>query len=605
MCQPVSHPPRRPILLLSLVLGLVCESLTSLRGQTSNRVWFVSYNGQPTPSSDVSVQTVATDGSANTLPAGAATYFVSQTNFSSLNSPYDVAVDPAMGKAYVLDNNVENGTPEYIYSFNLAGTPVQIAASATVLYTMPVPAADVTANTYPLITGLALDPVNHFLYFNQVDFTTGTNSCIGRLDLASSIKSDLYSTNNGNPVLHAYNVGQIPGQGPIGLDTTNIYLGAINNRTGNSGVYVAPRDGGGSFAEIVGVSTNDVNFTNGLVSGVASDPADHFVYYLTFNGGYFNGSFNLGQNAVWVYNTVAHSKAKIVSGYPGYPENLAVDPANGRYYFTLGLDGTQYPPGTNYQAIYTSNLGTTYVPTLLYTPGLSGLDVAGGLNAGYVALQGIYVEDAPALGAFSTAIYLTGGAAVTLSPGLVPSDPSSTALIGATVAVNGGIFPGDGDTLAAVTNGTTIAATYNASTETLTLSGSDSLTNYQQVLRTVAFSSSNVDPTHGGAYPTRGITWTVTDGVLTSPVATSSVTLVAAPAPAANRISFVVTAGNWILLYTGTSGQNYVVQFAASLPGPWSDLSPVLTANSAGLIAYNGLSQPRFGNRFYRVRTAP
>lgn len=604
MRQPASQPSRRLILLLSLFFGLVGGTITSLRGQTSNRVWFVACNGQPTPSSDVSVQSVVTDGSANTLPGGTAAYFVSQTNFTSFNSPYDVAVDPAMGKAYVLDNNAQNSAPEYIYSFNLAGTPAQIAASATVLYTMPVPAADVTANVYPLIAGLALDPVNHLLYFNQVDFTTGTNSCIGRLDLATSIKSDLYSANNGNPLLHAYNVGQIPGQGPISLDTTNIYLGAINGRTGNSGVYVAPRDGGGAFAEIVGVSTNDVTFTNGLVSGVGSDPADHFIYYLTYNAGDINGSFNLGQNAVWVYNTAAHTQTKIASGYPGYPDNLAVDPANGRYYFTLGPDGTRYPPATNYQAIYTSNLGTTYVPTLLYTPALSGLDNAGGLDAGYVALPGIYVEDAPALGSLSTTIYLAGGAAVTLSPGLVTSDPSSTALMGATVTINGGIFANDGDTLAAVTNGTAITATYNASTETLTLSGNDTLANYQQVLRTVGLSSSNPDPTHGGIYPTRSITWSVTDGVLASPAATSLVTLLTAPAPATNRISFVVTAGGLILLYTGAASQNYVVQSAASLSGTWTDLSPVLTANAAGLIAYNGLSLPRFGNRFYRVRTA-
>jgi hypothetical protein len=604
MRTPASQALGRLILVLCLVLGLISWGVTSLLAQTSNRVWFVAYNGQPTPSSDVSVQSVATDGSANTLPAGTATYFVAQTNLTSLNSPYDVAVDPAMGKAYVLDNNVQNGSPEYIYSFNVSGTPAQIAASAVIVYTMPVPAADVTANVYPLISGLALDPINHYLYFNQLDLTTGTNSFIGRLDLASGTNSDLYSSDIGNPVLHAYNVGQIPGQGPISLDPTNIYLGASNGRTGNSGVYVAPRDGGGAFKEIVGVSTNDPNFTNGLVSGVASDPADHFVYYLTFNGGDINGNFNPGQNAVWVYNTATHTNTEINSGYAGYPDNLAIDAANERYYFTLGADGTGAAPSTNHQAIYTSDLGTTYVPTLLYTPSLSGLDVAGSLDAGDVALQGLYVEDAPALGSFSSEIYLVGGAAVTLSPGLVAGDPSSTALIGATVVVTGGTFPGDGDTLTAVTNGTAITAAYNASTETLTLSGSDLLTNYQQVLRTVAFGSSSADPTHGGVDPARGITWAVTDGVLTSPAASSSLTLLTAPVPAANRISYVMTAGGLILLYTGASGQSYIIQSTALLPGPWSDLSPVLTANAAGLITYNGLSLPRFGNRYYRVRAA-
>jgi len=64
---------------------------------------------------------------------------------------------------------------------------------------MPVPAADVTANLYPLISGLALDPINHLLYFNQIDLTTGTNSYIGRLDLATSSKSNTNSVNGANP----------------------------------------------------------------------------------------------------------------------------------------------------------------------------------------------------------------------------------------------------------------------------------------------------------------------------------------------------------------------------------------------------------------------
>jgi hypothetical protein len=121
----------------------------------------------------------------------------------------------------------------------------------------------------------------------------------------------------------------------------------------------------------------------------------------------------------------------------------------------------------------------------------------------------------------------------------------------------------------------------------------------------LAVSSTASDPTHGGVNPIRTIAWTVTDGVLSSPAVTSSLTLVTAPAPAANRISFGLTAGGWILLFTGTPNQSYIVQFAASVTGPWSDLSPVLTANSDGLIAHNGPSLPLFGTQFYRIRTAP
>jgi hypothetical protein len=599
--------PARTIPLIFLVTALALSGAFSLFAQSSNQLWFVTYNGVPTPSSDVSVQNIITSGSATPWAAGAASNFVTQANFPSFNSPYDVAVDPAMGKAYVLDNNlnVQVEPPGYIYSFNLIGTPAQIAASAQVIYTMPIPAADVTANLYPLLSGLALDSSNHFLYFNQLDLTTGTNSYVGRLDLASSAASDIHSSVSGNPAIHEYYIGQIPGQGALALDATNLYLGAINGRTGKAGVYAAPRGGSGAFSEIVTNSVSDTTFTNGFVGGVASDPQDHLIYYLTFNAGYLNGNFNTGQNALWAYDTVARTKTKISAGYSGYPDNIAVDSANGRYYFTLGRDGTGNPTPTNYQAVYTGSLGSTNTPTLLYTPALSGQDGAGQINAGNVVLQGIFVVDAPVVTSLSSAVYLVGGGAVTLAPSLVTGDPSSTLLAGATVAIVSGSFTGAGDTLAAVTNGTAITAAYNASTETLTLSGSDSLTNYQQVLRMVAFSATNSDPSHGGLSPARTIAWAATDGVLSGVAVTNTLTILTATAPAANKLAVKVVSNAWMLFYTGTSGQSYVFQFANSLTGPWKDLSPDLTANSAGLVEYNDQSYPLSQARFYRVRTGP
>jgi PKD repeat protein len=369
-----------------------------LRAQSSNEVWFVTWNGQPTPSSDVSVQSMASAGNATAITAGMASYFVSQTNFSSFNSPYGIVVDPVMGKVYVLDNNAQGVAPEYIYSFNLTGTSAQIAASGQIIYTMPISQADVNANLYPLVSGIALDSVNHYLYFSQIDVTTSTNSFIGRLNLATSSSSDVLSSGTNNPILQTYYTGQIPSQGSvtIAIDTTNIYIGVINGPNANDGVYTAPISGNGTFSEIITNSFGDATFANGFVSGVASYPQSNLVYYLTFNAGVVNNNYNVSQNAVWVYNTVSNTKTKIGSGYPGYPNNIALDTANSRYYFTVGQDGTGSIVSTNYQAIYTGTLGSTNAPTLFYTPLLSGQDIAGQLNAGKVSLQGIYVQDIPA-----------------------------------------------------------------------------------------------------------------------------------------------------------------------------------------------------------------
>jgi len=591
---------RRRIAGLTLLL---CTAV-SLHAQSSNQVWFTVFNGQPTPSSDVSVGTLFNNGYGSTLPSGSANTFVSQTNFSAFNSPYGVVVDPAMGKAYVVDNNAQDTAnasgPEYIYSFNLTGTPSQIAASAQVIYTMLVPAADVTANLYPLLSGLALDSSNHFLYFNQTDATTATNSYIGRLDLASSSASNVHSSSNSNPVLRTLYVGQVPGLGALSLDQTNLYLGSLNYRSGNSGMFTAPRDGSGAFSELFVLSTNDVTFTNGFVGGVACDSADHLVYFLTYNAGFVNFNFNTNQNAVWTYDLAGRYATKIASGYAGFPDNIAVDPVNQRYYFTVGRSALG--SGINAQGIYTGTLRSFATPTLFYTPTLSGLDVSGSGNSGNVVVQGVFVVDPPVLASLSPAVYPAGGASLILAPGVTVTDPSSTLLAGATIAITSGTFTNDGDILSATTNGTQITAAYNPTNETLTLLGSDTVTNYQQVLQSVAFRSTRLDPSRGGSNTQRSLAWTVTDGVLSSMTSTSTITTLGVAAPATNRIAAVVSSGGWLILYSGTSGKNYTVQSATSLTGPWSDLSSILTANSLGLVSYTDSTFPLSKSRFYRVK---
>src|SRR5262249_35578841 len=93
------------------------------------------------------------------------------------------------------------------------------------------------------------------------------------------------------------------------------------------------------------------------------------------------------------------------------------------------------------------------------------------------------VNDAPTLANVATSVnYTENTAAVTLSGSASVTDPDNLKLVNATVKVTGGTFTGDGDQLAANVGGTAITSSYNAATETLTLTGSDTLANYQQVL---------------------------------------------------------------------------------------------------------------------------
>ncbi|HEY1980882.1 MAG TPA: Ig-like domain-containing protein, partial [Xanthobacteraceae bacterium] len=124
-----------------------------------------------------------------------------------------------------------------------------------------------------------------------------------------------------------------------------------------------------------------------------------------------------------------------------------------------------------------------------------------------------------------SATFVEGGSAATLDSGLTVSDPNSTTFSSATVAITGGTFTSDGDMLTVSTGGTNITASYNSSTETLTLTGPDTLTDYQSVLDKVTFNSTSQNPTDYGSHQTRTVTWTVNDGLASYSTATATSTI--------------------------------------------------------------------------------
>lgn len=125
-----------------------------------------------------------------------------------------------------------------------------------------------------------------------------------------------------------------------------------------------------------------------------------------------------------------------------------------------------------------------------------------------------------------TAVFTENGPSITLSNAVSVTDPLAADLVSATVSVTGGTFAGDGDVLTA-TGTSNISVSYDSATETLTLSGTDTLANYQNVLDTVSFSSSSHNPDNFGADQTRTITWVVNNGTADSTPVTSTVDVTA------------------------------------------------------------------------------
>ena len=103
------------------------------------------------------------------------------------------------------------------------------------------------------------------------------------------------------------------------------------------------------------------------------------------------------------------------------------------------------------------------------------------------------VNDAPTVGASGgSAAFTEGAAAVAVDPGLILTDPDSTQISGATVQITGN-YAGAEDILALPLQAN-IAGAYNAGTGTLTLTGTDTVANYQAALRAVTYRNTSNNP---------------------------------------------------------------------------------------------------------------
>jgi len=129
------------------------------------------------------------------------------------------------------------------------------------------------------------------------------------------------------------------------------------------------------------------------------------------------------------------------------------------------------------------------------------------------------------------ATFNENGAAVDISDAdATLADVDSANLASLTVTITNFVA---GDTLDADVSATSIAKDYNAGAGVLTLSGADSVANYQAVLRTVTYVSSSEDPTDTA----RTIEFVANDGASDSAAATATVTVNVTndnPVPAAN-----------------------------------------------------------------------
>jgi len=306
-------------------------------------------------------------------------------------------------------------------------------------------------------------------------------------------------------------------------------------------------------------TVTDLNLTNSGAFGAFD--ANLVSGFEVFNGSLYFDAYNAGGDALYALAagsttpTIVLNSGTTLAGVAGGFQIF-----DGDLYFSAytsaGYELVQIAPdGT--QTVYDINQG----PSNNSTPGQYGGFVVfpGALTLTNVAVTVIFVDNQT----------------VAVSPSLSVTDSGNLDLVSATVAITGGAFAGDGDVLSANTAGTSITASYNSSTETLTLTGADTLANYQNVLDAVTFSDPILTPDNDGADPTRQITWTVDDGGL-STTATTTVDVKVNQAPT----DFYGNGVSQVLFRDNSTGDTGFYQVSNGAYVGWQDVGVSSTAYS-------------------------
>ncbi|HYE85349.1 MAG TPA: DUF4347 domain-containing protein, partial [Vicinamibacterales bacterium] len=170
--------------------------------------------------------------------------------------------------------------------------------------------------------------------------------------------------------------------------------------------------------------------------------------------------------------------------------------------------------------------------SFLATPGYTGPATVTMLSKdGAVSVNGVAVSDTdsfninvtapvPALGAAgNTLAYAENDPATPVNPFIAVSYPNETELDGATIQINGNYQ--NGQDLLEFTNQNGITGSWNAATGTLTLSGTATLAQYQDALRSISYRNTSDAPVTSS----RTVSFIVNDGATSSSTVTSTITV--------------------------------------------------------------------------------
>ena len=446
------------------------------------------------------------------------TVMQSITYSSSATDPTNVGADPSRTIQWTVnDGSTSNGTSNTgsltlgvsVGPIIVAGASVHFdAGSAPVILDSSLTVSDVLTTT---LTGATVSITSGFLSGDTLAATTTGTSIVASYDTATGVL-----TLSGTDTLAHYQtvLESVTYQNTIADPTSG---GTNSSRTITWSANDGSNQGSATSSVLVRtaptvVAGASVSYTEQgtaavLDSGLTlSDPDSPSLAGATvsISGGFFAGDrLNFStQNG-------------ITGSYNSGTGVLTLTGSSLRANYQTALDSITFSSTSDNP----TNFGTDTSRTITWTANDGALNS----NAATSSVAVTAVNDAPVVTAGGTVSFTEQGSAVTLASGLTLSDADNTTLASATVSI-GGFFAGDTLNFADQNN---ITGSYNSVTGVLTLSGSDTVANYQAALRSITFSSASDNPTNFGADTSRTITWTANDGALNSAPATSTVTVTA------------------------------------------------------------------------------
>ncbi|MEO8381418.1 MAG: Ig-like domain-containing protein, partial [Acidobacteriota bacterium] len=203
--------------------------------------------------------------------------------------------------------------------------------------------------------------------------------------------------------------------------------------------------------------------------------------------------------------------------------------------------GTLTLTGTDTVANYQAALRTVKYANTSENPSVAARTVTWIATDGVTPSSGVTstinvssVNDAPVLTAGATLNYTENAPATVIDNTITATDADHTNLTGATVQITGNYVNGE-DVLSFATLGP-ISGSFAPATGTLTLTGTDTVANYQAALRTVKYANTSENP----SVAARTVTWIATDGVTPSTGVTSTINVIAVnDPPAVNAVAVV------------------------------------------------------------------